>query len=226
MKILAVSDAPSKMLDSQFDADYWRDIGIELIVSCGDLSIEYLTYLSDAFRVPLAYVRGNHDARWEGTPGGDNLDGRIYRFGGLTFLGLEGSPEYNGGDAQYSEGRMSRRIALLKPRLWLAKRLDIVVAHASPRFCPNAYRVCEKPIGVGNQCPYLDDPLTGTRRICEDASDHSHRGFECFHNLILEYRPRFFLHGHRHRTFGLGRRELRIGDTRVIDTFGHVILDV
>ena len=226
MRILAVSDAPSNMLETRFDADYWREVGVELIVSCGDLSIDYLTYLSDAFRVPLAYVRGNHDATWEGRPGGDNIDGRVYRFGGVTFLGLEGSAEYNGGAVQYSESRMARKLTLLKPRLWLAKRVDVVVTHAAPRFCEEAYRRCEKPIGVGQRCPYIADPETGEPKLCLDASDHPHRGFACYRDFIFEQRPRFFLHGHRHRTYGLGRRELRIGETRVIDTFGHTVLDV
>jgi hypothetical protein len=139
---------------------------------------------------------------------------------------LEGSPEYNGGEAQYSEGRMSRRIARLKPRIWLARRIDAVIAHAAPRFCPHAYKLCDKPIGVGNRCPYVTDSTTGKPRICEDATDNAHRGFECYRGLILEHRPRVFLHGHRHRTYGVGKRELRIGETRVIDTYGHVIIDL
>jgi hypothetical protein len=226
MKILAVSDAPSKMLEAQFDAAYWRDVGIELILSCGDLSTEYLNYLGDAFRVPLFYVRGNHDATWETPPCGDNIDGKIVKMDGKRILGLEGSATYNGGDAQYSERRMALRIALLKPRLWLGGPLDVVATHSAPRFCPNAYRLCTKPAGVGMRCPYLIDDATGAPRVCVDASDYPHRGFECFREFILEHKPRIFIHGHRHRTFGIGKRELRIGETRVIDTYGHVVLDI
>lgn len=226
MKILAVGDAPSNILETQFDEAYWRDVGVELIVSCGDLSTDYLNYLSDAFRVPLCYVRGNHDATWETRPCGDDIDGKILKFGGKRILGIEGSASYNGGEAQYSERQMALKLALLKPRLWLGGRLDVVVAHAAPRFCESAYRLCSKPAGVGARCPVLKDPDSGSSRVCLDASDYPHRGFACFRDFILEFRPRVFLHGHRHRTYGAGKRELRIGETRVIDTYGHVILDV
>ena len=34
---------------------------LDAIVGCGDLEPTYLGFLGDAFGVPVAYVRGNHD---------------------------------------------------------------------------------------------------------------------------------------------------------------------
>jgi Icc-related predicted phosphoesterase len=226
MRILAVSDAPSRALDQQFDADRWRQAGIELVVGCGDLSPEYLDFLGGACRVPLFYVRGNHDD-WSGVQVGEEIGGRVVDYRGIRFLGLDGSPWYNGGPHQYGDQTMALKLLLLRPALWLGKPVDVVVAHAAPQFCPVAYQLCPSPVGVNRPCPYWGKPdPDGRPHICQDASDRAHRGFESFRTLILSSRPRFFLHGHRHQTYGLGKRELRIGETRVIDTYGHVVLDV
>jgi len=224
VRILAVSDTPTRALDERFDAEHWREAGIELIVSCGDLSPEYLGFLADAFRVPLYYVRGNHDERWAERPAGEDLDGRVVEHKGIKLFGIQGSPWYNDGALQYGERAMAWKLAMLRPRIWLAGRVDVVVAHAAPRFCPQAYRLCPRPVGVGLTCPYWRDPAGA--RTCQDASDYPHRGFESFRAFILAHKPRLFLHGHRHQTYGLGKRELRIGETRVIDTYGHVVIDV
>ncbi len=223
MKILAVADAPSPALDSRFDLERWRAEGVDLVVSCGDLPRDYLEFLADAFPVPLYYVRGNHDD-WPGHPGGENIDGRLVEYRGVRFLGIEGSPWYNGGKYQQTERSVAWELLTLRPKLWLKGGVDVVVAHAAPQFCPYAYQRCPKPIGVGRACPYW--PKSEGTRVCEDAADHAHRGFAAFRSLILDARPRLFLHGHRHQTHGLGKRELKIGETRVIDVFGHVILEV
>lgn len=226
MKILAVADAPSRALSEGFDADRWRKEGVELIVCCGDLPTDYLEFLSDAFPVPLLYVRGNHDDKWQSQPPGENIDGKVVTFGGINFFGVEGAPDYNDGPIQYSERSMSWKLKTARPRIWLAGGVDVVVAHAAPLFCPNAYRICPKPVGIGRQCAYgqLDD--AGNPRVCQDADDRAHRGIQALTDFVRTHRPRLFLHGHRHQTFGLGKRELQLGETRVIDAYGHVVLEV
>jgi Icc-related predicted phosphoesterase len=57
-------------------------------------------------------------------------------------------------------------------------------------------------------------------------ADVPHRGFDVFHHLIMKQQPRFFLHGHTHLGYGARAREFQLGRTRVIDVYGHVILDV
>lgn len=226
MKILVVSDEQAKALDEQFNLERWRQVGIELVLSCGDLPAEYLDFLIDVFRVPLYYVKGNHDCRWAHQPAGEDIDGRIVEFNKLKILGIQGSPWYNGNALQYSEQAMAWKLKAIQPKLWVARHVDIIIAHSAPQFCPDAYRLCEKPVGVGRQCPFLKEEGADAQRICQDASDYAHRGFASYRDLILKFNPRFFFHGHRHQTYGLGKRELRIGQTRVIDTFGHVVLDI
>ncbi len=195
MKILAVSDTVEPTLYKAFDPD--RFAGIGLVLACGDLPPEYLRFLVGALSAPLYYVRGNHDLRYDTSPpsGGTDLHGRMVRHGGLRLVGLEGSRWYNGGPNQYREAQMRRLVRRMRLRFLLFGAPDIVVAHAPPRH-------------VG------------------DAEDLCHRGFESFGELIVKYRPRYFIHGHIHRNFQRDAdRIAQVGDTRVINAYGYVVLD-
>ena len=70
MKILAISDTPSKALWDYCSRE--RLAGVDLILSCGDLPKKYLEYLTNFTAAPILYVHGNHDGhyRTEGEPGG------------------------------------------------------------------------------------------------------------------------------------------------------------
>lgn len=61
MKILAISDTESKILWDYFDKS--RLEGIDVILSCGDLASEYLSFLATFFKGPVLYVHGNHEDR-------------------------------------------------------------------------------------------------------------------------------------------------------------------
>ena len=125
MKILAVSDEESNVLWSSQVKELTR--GIDLIVSCGDLHNDYLEYLLTVINAPMLYVHGNHDTT--GPEGGICIDGKIYRFGGLSFLGLGGSMRYRDGANMYTEREMRRRFRRLKYRAWL-KGVDVMITHA------------------------------------------------------------------------------------------------
>ena len=59
VRLLAVSDEVDPALEHAANRDA---IGrLDAIVGCGDLEPSYLCFLADAFGVPVAYVRGNHD---------------------------------------------------------------------------------------------------------------------------------------------------------------------
>jgi uncharacterized protein len=61
MRILALSDVEEATL---YEETMRAKIGnIDLIVSCGDLSIDYLSYISTVYGAPLFFVRGNHDQK-------------------------------------------------------------------------------------------------------------------------------------------------------------------
>ena len=230
VRILAISDAEDRTLGEHFNRSRWQAKQIELIVSCGDLKPSYLDYLVSMFDVPCFYVRGNHDVTYtaQNTGAFTNLDGHVHRFKGVRFFGLEGSRWYNGGPAQYTERQMRWRAFWARLALMQTSGADVFVTHNPPRVCPlpEAQCVCvnpppgEEPNRLGSPC--WADP----ERKCWDMSDIPHRGFEVFRRLILKYQPRFFLHGHTHLGYGARPRELKIGQTRVIDVYGHVVLDV
>ena len=196
MRILSVADVVDPMLYPRFDKD--RFGRIDLVLGCGDLPPEYLSYLTHAFNAPLFYVKGNHDIRYQDRPpqGCRNIHERLVRFGRLKILGLEGSMWYNGGPYQYTEKQMRRLVRRLQPVIWWRGGVDIVVTHAPP-------------YGI------------------HDASDLCHRGFECYWRLILKHRPAYFVHGHIHRHFETAEeRQTRVAETAVINTYGHTLLKV
>jgi len=196
IKILCVSDVIEPALYPNLDDRRFHDIS--LILSCGDLPPEYLSFLVNALRAPLYYVLGNHDIRYatKQPRGCVNLHGRLVTFKRLNILGLEGSMWYNGGPYQYTDSEMRRLIRRLRPTIWWRGGVDLVIAHAPPR-------------GI------------------HDEEDLCHRGFESFRWLIHKYKPNYFIHGHIHKNFGtLAERVSLIDATQVINTYGHYILEI
>ena len=61
-------------------------------MSCGDLPPEYLASIREQLDVPLYYVRGNHDIRYQNSPPVGCLDihQRRITFKGLRIMGLRG----------------------------------------------------------------------------------------------------------------------------------------
>ncbi len=142
MNVLSVSDVVVKeLVDSQYDLGQ----PVDLIIACGDLPPEYLRGLRNRYDVPLFFVLGNHDIRHDlSPPGCTNLTGRIISHEGLNFLGFSGSRWYNGNPNQYREREMRSQIRRLWFRLWLLKKLDVVVTHAPPRRIHDAEDRCHK----------------------------------------------------------------------------------
>ncbi len=196
IKILSVSDVVQPVL---FENRAHRPFAeVDLILSCGDLPPEYLARLVNCFEVPLYYVCGNHDIRYDEKPpeGCLNLHRRLVNFKGLNILGLEGSHWYSGGPHQYEEWRMRSIIRRLRPTLWWRAGIDVVIAHAPPRNI-------------------------------HDAQDPCHRGFECYRRLIEKYRPSYFIHGHIHKAFSdFSERITKVDTTKVVNTYGYCLLEI
>lgn len=191
MRILAVSDQ-----ESPFYYDHYapgRLSGFDLILSCGDLSRDYLEFLGTLAGCPVVYVRGNHDDRLSVRPPEGCLcaEDRIVVCRGLRILGLGGSLRYRSGDNMYTEAEMRRRIARLRLQLWRYRGFDVLLTHAP------------------------------ARRI-HDLESLPHRGFQCFVDLLDRYRPRYFVHGHVHLNYSrdLPRRAERDG-TSIINAYQH-----
>ena len=196
MKILSVSDRIEPSLYDETAPQHYE--GVDLILACGDLPPEYLTFLRHVFDVPLFYVAGNHDIRYPQRPpaGCTNLHARFVKCRGLKMIGFEGSRWYSDGRYQYTEAQMRRTALRLLPVLWWYKRMDIVVTHAPPRFV-------------------------------HDAEDLCHRGFRTYRSLIAWFSPRYFIHGHIHTQFkDNAQRMTVVNDTRVINSYGHVLFEV
>ncbi|MGH2354223.1 MAG: metallophosphoesterase family protein [Chloroflexota bacterium] len=228
--MLVVADVEDRALYQHFDPDRWARAGIELIVSCGDLRPGYLDFLVSSFNVPCFYVRGNHDTTYEVSPPGGciDIDQRLERYKGVRFYGLEGSRWYNGGPAQYHESQMRWRAFWAGWAFRQAGGVDVIVAHSPPRICPFPEKRCpcvNPPPGIPTAAigqPCYADPA----RRNWDMADLPHRGSDALRNLVVKHQPRFFLHGHTHLGYGTRPREFLLGRTRVVDTFGYVVIDL
>lgn len=193
-----LADEESKYLWDYFDKSKLE--GIDLIISCGDLSPNYLSFLATFSHAPVLYVHGNHDACYDETPPGGCIciEDKVYVYEGVRIVGLGGSMEYKYGGAkhQYSEKAMSRRIFRLRRKIKKAGGVDVLVAH-SP-----AYRI-------------------------NDSTDLPHTGFQCFRTFMEEYKPKYFVHGHVHINYGRDFvRESRYCETTVINAFEKYTIEV
>ncbi|CCX86452.1 putative uncharacterized protein [Clostridium sp. CAG:590] len=170
MNILVLADEESKYLWDYFEKS--KLDGVDLIISCGDLKPQYLSFLATFAKVPILYVHGNHDAIYETTPpdGCICIDDDLYVYNGIRILGLGGSQCYNFGAYQYSEKEMRSRIFKLRRKLRKYGGFDILVTHA----------------------PALE---------LNDGEDLPHKGFQAFRDLLDKYKPKYFLHGHVHLTY-------------------------
>lgn len=196
MKILALSDQECPWLWDYLDR---RRLGeIDLILSCGDLKPQYLSFIVTFARAPLLYVHGNHDDRYAVTPpeGCICVENRIYTHQGVRIFGLGGSARYKpDGKHQYTQREMDRRVLRRRWELRRSKGFDILLAHA---------------------------PALGLN----DGDDPCHTGFDAFNGLMDKYKPRYFVHGHMHMTYGQDIPRLTTyGDTQVINAYESYIFE-
>ena len=91
MKILLLADQAVPVLWE--DLDRRKLEGVDLILSCGDLPAEYLSFLTCFTEAPILYIHGNHDDRYATHPpeGCICIEYQIYTYGGVRILGL-GAP--------------------------------------------------------------------------------------------------------------------------------------
>ena len=196
MKILTISDEECKALWDFYTPG--RLDGYDLILSCGDLSSRYLSFLVTMAKCPVLYVHGNHDGGYAQHPpeGCDCIDGHIVTYNGVRILGLGGCRKYHPGPHQYTEKQMRRRIRRLRWKLWQLKGVDIVVTHAAPE-------------GLG------------------DDEDRAHWGFETFRELMEKYRPKFLVHGHVHMSYGHNiPREIDHEGTTVVNAYERYTIEI
>lgn len=196
MKILCLADQECPAL-----YDYYipgRLDGYDLIISCGDLKANYLSFIVTMARVPVLYVHGNHDVHYDRKPpeGCDCIEDQLIVHNGIRILGLGGCRRYRPGPHQYTDKEMRKRIRKLRWKLWWHKGVDVVVTHAPPA-------------GVG------------------DDDDVAHRGFDAFLPLLEKYKPQVLIHGHVHMNYNTEQiREREYGSTRVINVCERYVVEV
>ncbi len=196
MKILVLADEPDRRLWDLLDRQLLREV--EIVLSCGDLPAEYLSFLTCFTKAPVLYVCGNHDESYEAKPpeGCQCLEDKVFLCKGLRILGLGGCMRYRPGAHQYTERQMRSRVRKLRFRLWRSGGFDILVTHAPAH-------------GVG------------------DEEHISHRGFDTFLGLMEKYKPMYMVHGHMHQEYSYKFQRCRTyGETQVINASKSYVIEV
>jgi Icc-related predicted phosphoesterase len=201
VKILCVSDHIDPLVYSNSIKHRFADV--DMILSAGDLPMDYLDFIVTNLNKPLLFVFGNHHAEGlnhdkEGF-GSAHLGTKVRREEGMIVAGLGGSMRYNKGPNQFTETQMYGEIFKLIPtllfnRLVYGRFLDILLTHAPPR------NIHDKP-------------------------DKCHWGFKAFRWFIKMFRPKYLVHGHIHLYDLSDIRRTRYLETEVINAYSHYVID-
>ena len=216
MKILCVSDQIDPLIYTNTLKQRYADAG--LILSAGDLPMDYLDFIVSTLNKPLYFVFGNHHTEeytyyqknifYSGdssdyfemhSSGAVHIDTKVRYEEGIIIAGLGGSMRYNRGENQFTDFQMYLRIFKLIPalvfnRLFRGRYLDILLTHASP-------------LGI------------------HDKNDLCHRGFKSFLWFMRVFKPRYLVHGHIHLYDLCELRTTRYCQTMVINAYSHYIVD-
>lgn len=210
MKILAVSDEVVDFLYSPHIKVNCSDV--ELILSCGDLPLDYLEFMANTLEVPLYFVWGNHDTSTENLPTLClPLDGRTVTlpFGAgknnpspftLLLAGLGGSIRYRPtGTNQYTQKEMFLRAMGLVPGLLhnhhsFGRYVDIFITHAPPFHI-------------------------------HDHQDRAHTGVKAFLPILDLFGPQYHLHGHITVYGGDSKRSSKYKGMKIINVNPYRIID-
>ena len=218
MRILCVADHIDPLVYSAHIKERYEDI--DLVLSAGDLPMDYLGFLASSLNKPVVFVFGNHNLkhldRFRGRTrsvfeepmqkgfvnffGATHVGGKVKKIKGLLIAGLGGSKRYNNGENQFTERQMMWKIVRMLPRLWWnrvfhGRFLDVFLAHAPP-------------YGVG------------------DKPDPCHEGFRAFKWFLRKFRPAVMVHGHIHLYDLNARRERRYNGVPIINVYNHHLLEL
>ena len=172
--------------------------GYDLILSAGDLKSDYLTFLVTMANRPLLYVHGNHDECYELSPP-EGCECIDDRLVTVGGLRILGL----GGSQRYREGPYQYSEREMARRIRKLKRK------------------IRKAGGVDIVLAHA--PLRGYG----DMENLVHRGFEAFLPLLDEWKPRYFVHGHVHLSYGSKQpRVQQYGETTLINACGKYTLEI
>ena len=165
----------------------------DLILACGDLHRSYLEFLVTMAGCPVLYVRGNHDDSFAENP----PEGCVCVEDQIYVH--EGVRILGlGGSYKYRQGDnmySERQMRRRIRRLW--------------------FQLWRRK---GFDILLTHAPARGIN----DFDSISHRGFECFVELIDKYKPRYFVHGHIHKNYGTKvPQKTRRSDTLIINAYEY-----
>ena len=168
----------------------------DLILSCGDLHRSYLEFLTTMSRCPLLYVRGNHDDSVAKSPP-EGCECVEDKLYVYGGLRILGL----GGSHRYRDGVNMYTEGQMRRRI--ARLMPSIWFHR------------------GFDILLAHAPARGLN----DFDSLSHRGFECFLKLIEHYRPKYFIHGHIHKNYGIHIPQFsQYGSTQVVNACEHCVL--
>ena len=215
MKILCISDQIDPLVYSPHIKERFADV--DLILSAGDLPMDYLDFIISNLNKPLFFVFGNHHTNelrhykkiWD-TPfvvddkeflgcGAVYLGTKVKTEGKFILAGLGGSMRYNNGVNQFTDFQMSVEAAKLIPgllwnRIFHGRFVDILLTHAPPH-------------GI------------------HDKKDKCHWGFKTYLWFIKVFKPKYLVHGHIHLYDLSDVRCTKLENTTVVNAYSHYIID-
>jgi len=216
LKILCISDQIDPLVYSPGIKERFSDV--DLILSAGDLPLDYLDFIISTLNKPLFFVFGNHHTeelkhykKLMDSPffinqseylgcGAVHLGTKVKKEGGLILAGFGGSMRYNNGVNQFSDFEMFFEIVKLLPRLFWnrlfhGRFVDILLTHAPPK-------------GI------------------HDKNDKCHLGFKAFLWFMKVFKPKYLVHGHIHLYDLSDVRCTKWKKTTVINAYSHYIINI
>ena len=178
--------------------DKERFSDIDVILSAGDLRPKFLSYLVSMLNKRCYYVRGNHD--------------KIY--GKEPPLGCQDLH----GKLVVHEGI---RILGLEGSMWYGGQ---GVEYRETQMCWKVFWLGSRiRWNKGIDIVLTHAPPQGTH----DGKDICHTGFTSFARLIKKYKPRYFIHGHTHGSYGYTREKItKVNGTQVVNVDGYYTFEI
>ena len=193
-----------------------RFADVDLILSAGDLPMDYLDFIISSLNKPAFFVFGNHNLKdykkYKGTQtantfyydmdsysGATHIGTKVKYDNGIIIAGFGGCMKYNNGENQYTEFQMKLEIlkiltALFFNKIFRGRYVDILLTHASPK-------------GI------------------HDREDKCHWGFKHFLWFMKAFKPKYLIQGHIHLYDLSEVRATKYLDTLVVNAYSHYIIN-
>jgi len=199
MKILCVSDQLDPLIYTEDIKQNYGDV--DLILSAGDLPMDYLDFIASTLNKPLFFVFGNNNY---GELANHTLrvtlvDAKVRCEAGIIIVGLGVLRRFNKEKNLFSNIEMNIRVLKLLPalifnRIFRGRYLDILLTHRSPR-------------GI------------------HDKNDKNRMGLKCFLWFMRVFKPKYLVHGHIHLYDPSELRATMYHKTLVINAFSFHLID-